>query len=325
MLPYVHVADLNILGIRLHPFGLLAVTAVMVGTALARWRARKRRLDLQKLESFIGWMLFMGFVSAHVLDAILYHPRDVLERPWSLLYFWEGIGSFSGFVGALAGIVLWKRFEWLPAHSFGPWKVGWFHFGPFTISRLVRRRETLPILPFADLILSVFPIAWIFGRTGCSIAHDHPGARAEEGAALAIAFPSPNPSVVDGAGAHTTFGPITFIEGHYPRYDLGTLELFVTLGIALTCVLLWRRRMLTGAYAVIVSLVYAPARFAMDFLRIQGTSGADPRYGRLTPAQWMCIMLFLFGFILFRYVALLKRRGVDPTHAVLAEITPTPG
>lgn len=324
MLPYVHVADSNILGLHLHAFGLLVVTAVMVGSALARWRARRRGLDLQKLESFIGWMLFMGFAAAHILDALLYHPREVLAHPWSLLYFWEGIGSFSGFIGALGGIVLWKRFEWLPTRSFGPWTLGWLSFGPFRLSRLVRRKETLPILPFADLILSVFPIAWIFGRAGCSIAHDHPGALAEAGAPLAVAFPSSNPSVFDGAGPHTTFGPITFIQGHYARYDLGTLELFLTIGIALACVLLWRRPRLTGTYAVIVSLVYAPARFMMDFLRVAGTSAADPRYGGLTPAQWLCIALFLFGLVLLRHILLLKKRGVDPTHAVLATAPLTP-
>ena len=98
------------------------------------------------------------------------------------------------------------------------------------------------------------------------------------------------------------------IHGHYARYDLGTLELFLTIGIALVCVLLWRRRLLTGTYAVLVSLVYAPARFALDFLRLEGTAGADPRYGGLTPAQWMCIALFLFGLALLRHVVVAHRR-----------------
>ena len=263
-------------------------------------------------------MLFFGFASAHVLDEILYYPREVIKRPWSLLFFWEGIGSFSGFIGALAGIVLWRHFEWKTSRSSGPWKVGPFVAGPFTLSRLVRRKEPLPTLPFADLILSVFPIAWIFGRTGCSVAHDHPGALTEQGSPFAIAFPSSNPAVVDGPGAHTAFGPITVIHGHFARYDLGTLELFLTLSIALVCVLLWRYRLPTGTYAVLVSLVYAPARFALDFLRLEGTFGADPRYGGLTPAQWLCIALLIFGIVLLRNVIVLRRRGDDPLHAVIA-------
>ena len=78
----------------------------------------------------------------------------------------------------------------------------------------------------------------------------------------------------------------------------------------------WRRRQLTGTYAVIVSLVYAPVRFALDFLRIES---ADVRYAGLTPAQWLCIPLFLFGLVLLRHVVVLRRRGIDPSDAVLAE------
>jgi phosphatidylglycerol:prolipoprotein diacylglycerol transferase len=305
MLPYLHVADLDIFGIHLHPFGLLVLAAIVSGTALARWRARQRGFDLQKLESFIGWMLFTGFASAHVLDAILYHPRQVLERPWSLLFIWEGIGSFSGFVGALAGVVLWRHFEARPVR-----------LGPITISKLVRRKTPLPILPFADLVLSVFPVAWIFGRSGCSIAHDHPGSRAPDGALLSVAFPSPDSAVIDGPGPHTIVGPVTVIHGHFARYDLGTLELFVTVAIAAVCVLLWRRRRATGTYVVVVSLVYAPARFALDFLRLESS---DVRYGGLTPAQWMCIALLAFGLVLLRRVVILRRQGVDPSDALLAD------
>jgi phosphatidylglycerol:prolipoprotein diacylglycerol transferase len=299
MLPYVHVSDLTIFGLHLHPFGLLVVVAILVGTTLARRRARQKGLDLAQLESFIGWMLFVGFLSAHALDAILYHPREVLARPWSLLFFWEGIGSFSGFLGALVGVVMWRHFEWRP----------WLELGPLEISRIARREKSRAILPFADVILSVFPVAWIFGRAGCSIAHDHPGARAEETAPLAVAFPSPNPSVIEGPGQHATFGPITIIHGHFARYDLGTLELFLTIGIAIAFVLLWRRRLITGFYVVLVSLLYAPTRFAMDFLRIESGPGGDARYGGLTPAQWMCIALFASAIFLIRYI--LRSRKVN--------------
>lgn len=304
MLPYVRVDDLTALGIRLHPFGLLVVLAIAVGTALARMQARRRGYDLQKLESFIGWMLLVGFASAHALDELLYHPRQALARPWTLLFFWEGIGSFSGFLGALVGVVLWRHFETRPGK-----------LGPLKITTLVRRPTPLPILPFADLILSVFPIAWIFGRSGCSLAHDHPGVQARDGALLSVAFPSPDPAVVDGPGTHAALGPIKMIAGHFPRYDLGILELVVTVGIALVCVALWRRRRVTGTYAVVVCATYAPLRFALDFLRIERT---DVRYAGLTPAQWLCIALFLFALGLLRHVLTLHRRGVDPADALLA-------
>lgn len=310
MLPYVRVDDLVIFGLHLHAFGLLVVLAIAVGSALAKRQARRRGYDLAKLESFIGWMLLVGFVFAHALDELLYRPHLALAKPWTLLFFWQGIGSFSGFVGALVGVVLWRNFDTRP-----------FALGPLELTRLVRRQKPLPILPFADVILSVFPVAWIFGRSGCSLAHDHPGVSAPDGALLAVAYPAPDPAVIDGPGAHAALGPIKMIAGQYPRYDLGFLELAVTIVVALACVALWRKRRAAGTYVVLVCATYAPLRFGLDFLRIQST---DVRYAGLTPAQWLCIVLFVFTLGLLRHVMRLHRSGIDPALAVL-DPAKTPG
>jgi phosphatidylglycerol:prolipoprotein diacylglycerol transferase len=289
MLPYVHVDDLNLLGLHIHPFGLLVAAAVYAGVKLAKRRARLSGLDMAELEAFIGWMLVVGFVCAHVLDEILYRPAEVLARPWTLLYVWQGIGSFSGWLGALAGVVLWRRYRWRERWTLGPWK----------ISALEKRESPMPILPFADTVLSVFPVAWILGRSGCSIVHDHPGDLASNGSPLAVEFPAVDPNVTDGPGAHASFGPLTIIHGQHPRYDLGTLELFFTLALATVCVILWRKKLMTGAYVVLACLAYAPARFLMEFLRLPSN---DPRYLGLTPAQWMSIGLFVAGLALLRRI-----------------------
>jgi phosphatidylglycerol:prolipoprotein diacylglycerol transferase len=54
----------------------------------------------------------------------------------------------------------------------------------------------------------------------------------------------------------------------------------------------------------------------MDFLRIRGGEGADPRYAGLTPAQWACVALFLFGLYLLRLTYRLKAQGIDPADMV---------
>ena len=191
MIPYIHVPDLKLFGLTLHPFGLLVATGVIIGTALATRRARKRGFDLDKLNSFITWMLVAGFIGGHVLDEIFYHPEEVLKRPYSLLMLWEGLSSFGGFTGAFIGIVLWKYL--------GPRNV---KVGPINVPWVYVRTERQPILPFADLILSVFPVAWIFGRSGCTVVHDHPGAFAAPDAMFAVAY---------GRGPSTHYGPIELI------------------------------------------------------------------------------------------------------------------
>lgn len=317
MIPYIKVPDFHPFGITwlpLHPFGLLVATGVLLGTVLANRRARKRGLDLEQLNSFITWMLIGGFTGGHVLDELLYDPHRVVENPISLLMMWAGLGSFPGFLGGVIGVVLWKFFDYRPKEPGGrP------HF--------VRNAVVRPVLPFCDLILSVFPVAWVFGRAGCSSVHDHPGAVAAAGAPLAVAYPSAIPSFTDGPGHHIDVGPITFIQGNFPRYDLGLLELMFAIVLASALALTWRRRLATGTYIVVVCLAYAPVRFMMDFLRVRDVQGADPRYGGFTPAQWACIMLFVFGIGVAVYVRRLRVRGVDPADVfrarpAIAEIKP---
>ncbi len=199
MVPYIHVPDLHIGPLPLHPFGILVATGVLIGTSITARRARKLGYDVLQLNSFVTWMLVSAFVLSHMLDSVFYHWDEVVRRPLSVIMLWEGLSSFGGFVGAVVGIVLWKYFV-IDDEQYMP--------------RL--RQRPAPILPFADLVLSVFPIGWVFGRAGCSTVHDHPGARATADTLLAVAYPR-HP----GDGTVTRFGFIELIHGHDPRFDLG--------------------------------------------------------------------------------------------------------
>jgi phosphatidylglycerol---prolipoprotein diacylglyceryl transferase len=310
VIPYIHIRDIQLGPIPLHPFGILVATGVLIGTALATWRARIRNVDLDLLNSFITWMLVAGFMGGHMLDTIFYHPTEIARfddaghfmwtRPWSLFFLWEGLSSFGGFIGGFIGVILWKFFYMRTIANVGGFvEIAWFS----------RRKKALPIMPFCDIILSVFPVAWVFGRSGCSVVHDHPGARATADAMFAVAYPDRPP-------VYTHF--IELIHGTAPRYDLGTLEMMFTVVVAISFACTWGRKLPTGAYVVAVALAYSPVRFAMDYLRITDGESADPRYGGLTPAQWMCIALFVFGLVLAARVWSLKKRGIDPLDDLLA-------
>jgi phosphatidylglycerol:prolipoprotein diacylglycerol transferase len=293
MIPYIHVPDLHIGPVPLHPFGILVATGVLVGSSVVTRRARSLGYDLVKLNSFVTWMLVAGFVLSHFLDSLFYHWDEVLKRPWSLAMPWEGLSSFGGFVGAFVGIVLWKYFV-------------------IDDGRLRRRERPHPILPYADLVLSVFPIGWAFGRAGCSTVHDHPGARATADTLLAVAYP-----LRPGEGTVTKLlGFIELIHGHDPRFDLGLLELMFTVIVAVCFALTWRRHLATGTYVVASALAYAPVRFAMDFLRVSQNEGGDTRYANLTPAQWSCVALFVYGLSMIAYMHRLRARGIDPADSV---------
>lgn len=314
MVPYIHVPDFHIGPVPLHPFGLLVATGVFVGTSVTTRRAEKLGYDLQQLNSFVTWMLVTAFVLSHVLDQFFYHWDEVVVRPWSVLLLWQGLSSFGGFFGAIVGIVLWKYIviEDGPMMALGPMRLG-------HLPRVRRRPSPRPLLALADLVLSVFPLGWMFGRAGCATVHDHPGARAAADTLVAVAYPSCFPCrVVQGAltglapdEAVTRVGFIEFIHGHEPRFDLGFFELVFTIVLAACFALTWRRNLATGTYVVATALSYAPVRFAMDFLRVPDIQGGDTRYAGLTPAQYGCVALFVFGLVMIPYVRKLHASGVD--------------
>ncbi len=291
MIPYIHVADLEIGPFPLHPFGVLVVAGILVGSWLANRRARQLGYVPKDLESFITSMLVGGFVFGHVLDSIFYHPSEVRAAPWSLLFFWAGLSSFGGFTGALLGALYWKYFA----------TITWVNLGSrFRLVKPLRRRLSRSILPYCDLILAVFPVAWALGRLGCSVVHDHPGLKASANNWFAVAY---------GPGPVQTFGLFELRFGNSPRYDLGLLEFLFTVVLAVACAATWRKRMPVGFYAAVVPLVYAPVRFALDYLRVEDAAGGDLRYARLTPAQWGCLALFIMGAIVARRVASERRRA----------------
>lgn len=294
MIPYIYIPDAHIGPLPLHPFGVLVATGVFLGTAMTTRRARNLGWDLVKLNSFVTWMLVSAFVLSHVLDSLFYHWDEVVKRPWSIFMLWEGLSSFGGFIGAAVGILLWK-------------------FLVIENGRLHVRPQPQPLLPFADLVLSCLPLGWMFGRAGCASVHDHKGARTTADSLLAVAFPM-HPG--DGSVTHVWF--IEFIHGHDPRFDLGLLEFFFTVILCACFALTWRKKVPLGSYMIATALAYAPVRFAMDYLRIPESEGGDTRYLGLTPAQYCCVALFLFGIAMIFYVRRLRASGVDPTLAVRA-------
>jgi phosphatidylglycerol:prolipoprotein diacylglycerol transferase len=299
MIPYIRVPDFHIGPLPLHPFGILVATGVLLATSVTARRAERRGYDVVKLNSFITWMLVSAFVLSHTLDAIFYHWQDEVQRlpwsinplsdsmPWYLVKPWLGLSSFGGFIGALVGILLWKYIDVVDGKP-----------------RL--RSRPAPILAFADLVLSVLPLGWLFGRAGCSVVHDHPGARAAKDTLLAVAYP-----LRAGDGSVTKVGFIELVAGHDPRFDLGLLELLFTAVLISCFALTWGRKVPVGSYLIATALSYAPVRFAMDFLRVPDTQGGDPRYGSLTPAQWCCIALFVLGLVMIAQLRRLKAKGVD--------------
>lgn len=249
MIPYIPPPILSLGPFSIAAFSLLALAAVIVGFEIVVRRAPRLGFTRAEAASVVGWTILVGIAVSHAADTLLYYPERAREDPLELLRVWNGMSSFGGMAGGIATalFLMWRR-------DFG--------------------RERM--LAFLDGIAFAFPFSWIFGRLGCSLAHDHLGVASDH--FLAVRFP----------------------EG--PRFDLGLLELLVTLPIALLFWLLDRRPRPAPFYLGLFFVLYGPARFALDMLRTE-----DARYLGWTPGQYASIGVTILGLAALTRWARLKQ------------------
>jgi phosphatidylglycerol:prolipoprotein diacylglycerol transferase len=126
-------------------FGPMVILGILIGLRACRRYARERGLDSHVVDDAAWWALCFGFVGAHLVAVLAYHPERALAEPWILLFVWSGIASTGGFLGALVGLVAWSR------------------------------RRGRPLLPIADAIAFGLVPGFTISRFGCALVHDHVG------------------------------------------------------------------------------------------------------------------------------------------------------
>lgn len=222
-------------------FGALVATGVMVGHEVAVRLAEKRGVPGSVIRNAAACAVLAGFFGAHLFDVVFYRPEK-FSRDGFLVFLkvWDGISSFGGFFGAIAGV----------ATYFARRGKSWW--------------------TEADCLMQGLVVGWLFGRLGCTLTSDHPGRLSD----FALAF-----AYSDGA-----------------RHNLGFYE-FAYTALVLLPAMLWlgarerRGGYRPGVYVAAMAALYAPARFAMDFLRATDIAKADPRYLGLTAGQYFALMV----------------------------------
>lgn len=223
--------------LTIHGFGLLVAAGILVGYWLALRRMRMCGLDTGTGSALVMWMVVAGLAGSHLASLALSGAGTAFAQPATLVRIWDGMSSFGGLLaGAAAGL--------------------WF------LAR--RKRPSRETVGYFDAIAFAFPVAWMFGRAGCAIAHDHPGIRTSS--ILAVQYP-------DG-----------------PRFDAGLLEFFASGLIAILFVALAKRPRLPGFYIATLLILYGPMRFLIETVRIGETT-----YFGMTTGQYGAAVATLAG------------------------------
>lgn len=260
MIPYIDFKLFEFAGLPIHMFGVLVAIGVILGDRITVREGAKRGLDPRDIRYLNARMVIGGFIMAHLVSVIFYFPERIKESPLVLLNLWSGLSSFGGFLGAAITYLY------------------------------LSRKENIPALPYADAVALGLSVGWIFGRLGCTTAHDHPGRHTDF--FLAVKYP-------DG-----------------PRHDLGLYELLFTIALTVFLHRYARKPRPAGRLIGWFALLYAPVRFGLDFLRATDVSRPDERYASLTPAQWACLGAFALGLWLIRRASpLLEFTGPPPAVA----------
>ena len=241
--------------VRIYPFGILVVAGIVTGVCMLRARAARRGLDPDIALGLGVSAVLCGLAGSHLMRLLFFEP-NLLRNPAVIFDFkLGGMYSFGGLVVGAAAAWIYCRGLKLDAAK------TWAYF---------------------DLLAFVFPFGWVFGRAGCSVAHDHPGIRAYNW--LSVDFPGG------------------------PRYDLGLLEFFFILPVIAWFLWLDRRPRPGGFYLAVGLIVSGTFRFCLDGLHEPGV----PRF-ILTPDQTWGLIAAVAGAVVLANVLRRPAPGRTPT------------
>jgi phosphatidylglycerol:prolipoprotein diacylglycerol transferase len=240
--------------LRVEPFGTIVVAGVFAGAYLLRRYAARHGIDADEARNLTLWIVFPGAIGAHVFEVLIYEGQQMDADPLLLLKLWAGISSYGGFLGGAIGYAL---YVW---------------------------RKRLPAGVVADAVMIGLLVAFSIGRIGCTIIHDHVGSVTS----FWMGTDYPRSELANRHLLSEFPGAGEIVRAH----NLGLYELLFLVPLnALILALAFRseRPLPAGSIAALVTLVYAPVRFLLEYLRLDVS---DPRYAGLTFAQWCSLLTF---------------------------------
>ncbi len=216
MIPYYPEPVLHLGPLTFHAFGLLLASSVVVGGYIMIKRAHRFGVNRDLMFRVCFWALLGGLLGAHVAKQAMDYNRVFLADPFIVFKTTGGIRSLGGLIGGLLGALVYCR---------------------------LRRLTPLEMFRMLDIMAYALPFAWMIGRLGCALAHDHRGLSSHSW--IAVRFP----------------------EG--PRYDLGLIEFLFLIGLSALFYGLDRKPRPVGFFFALYGMLYGAFRVWLDTLHMQ--------------------------------------------------------
>lgn len=217
MIPYYPQPLIHLGRLSIHAFGVLGALATLLAFWIVLRRARRIGIAMEEMFQFLSVMYLCGLAGAFFASTIMADPQAFVSDPERVFRVAVGIRSCGGLMGGLLSGLAWCAFRRL------------------SLDETLRR---------FDILVYAFPAAWMVGRLGCALAHDHRGLWT------------------------TSWIAVKFPEG--PRYDLGLIEFVFLIGLTAVFWALDRKPRPVGFFFVLYAVVYGGFRIWLDTLH------ADP-------------------------------------------------
>jgi phosphatidylglycerol---prolipoprotein diacylglyceryl transferase len=216
MIPYFPQPVLHLGPLQIHAFGALAALAVLVGGRVILLRAHRQSIPVEQMFQLCACAYLSAMVGAVLSKLVLDNFPAIFLNPGHAFRANLGFRSVGGIGGGFLGALVWCRW---------------------------RRLSLFEAMRRLDIIAYAIPSAWMIGRLGCTLAHDHRGLFT------------------------TSWIAVQFPEGS--RYDLGLIEFLFLILLTIAFFVLDRRPRPVGFYFGLYGVVYGGFRIWLDTLHAQ--------------------------------------------------------
>lgn len=240
---------------------------VALGFLAGIWTATRRcvkdGLDPHKVADLAPWLIVSGLFGARVLYVVTYWKDSFAGGPWWEVFMIQhgGLVFYGGLIGAIAATLVYVKVKKLP-----PFKLG-------------------------DALAPSIALGYVFGRIGCLLNGCCYGKVCH--LPWAITFPNQSPAWEQQFQAGLVGGHAPALPVHPTEVYDSLLNLVLYIGLAW----LYRRKKFDGQVFATYLVCYAVTRSIVETFR--GDYSSLHIHDGLTPAQLICIGIFVGGLSLF--------------------------